>query len=323
MQQRPLQEQFAVMYHGKHALADFVGIDAASLYSVESVRVGNKDRILHRPNERLRAYLEFLTLFVFEFLPVHEDAVFSYRKGVNAADAVQRHSAGRHFFVGDLANFFPSVGRELVRATLKGAFARAPVSDLEHWIDRILDFVCVDDGLPVGFPSSPILSNAALFSFDAALLARCEALGLVYTRYSDDLIVSGPEREAVKAIEPVMDELLHAHFHGRLRLNADKTRLLRTGAKVKLLGMVLLPNGKVTVDGRFRSNVEVLLHFYLTDRAKFAQYAQRLARDPDKLEARLSGWLNYINSVDQDYLEKLRRKYGATVVDRFVHRSFG
>jgi RNA-directed DNA polymerase len=44
---------------------------------------------------------------------------------------------------------------------------------------------------------------------------------------------------------------------------------------------------------------------------------------PAKTEARLAGLLNYVNTVDQSYLEKLRRKYGAAVVDVFLHRSFG
>jgi RNA-directed DNA polymerase len=31
--------------------------------------------------------------------------------------------------------------------------------------------------------------------------------------------------------------------------------------------------------------------------------------------------VNYINAADQMYLEKLRRKFGSTVVDSFLHRS--
>jgi RNA-directed DNA polymerase len=30
---------------------------------------------------------------------------------------------------------------------------------------------------------------------------------------------------------------------------------------------------------------------------------------------------NYINAADKPYLEKLRKKYGSTVIDSFLHRS--
>lgn len=43
-----------------------------------------------------------------------------------------------------------------------------------------------DRKVPVGFSTSPGLSNAALYPFDVAFQARCEQLGLIYTRYADD-----------------------------------------------------------------------------------------------------------------------------------------
>ena len=83
--------------------------------------------------------------------------------------------------------------------------------------------------------------------------------------------------------------------------------------------MVLLPNGTVSVDSSIKSEVEVLIHFYLRDRNKFAD---RVDGDPRKAEARLSGLLNYVNTIDQSYHEKLRKKFGVAVVDYFLHRSF-
>lgn len=83
--------------------------------------------------------------------------------------------------------------------------------------------------------------------------------------------------------------------------------------------MVLLPNGTVSVDASVKNEIEVLIHFYLRDRNKFSD---RVDGDPRKAEARLSGLLNYVNTIDQAYLDKLRKKFGVAVVDYFLHRSF-
>ncbi|MEJ7930173.1 reverse transcriptase domain-containing protein [Ramlibacter sp. AN1015] len=320
---KPIEELFAAMYHGKQNFADFIGADVASLYTTKTPRIGSKRRTLHVPSDKLRAYHEFLNLFVFEFLPVNTSIAFAYRKGSSAADAVRVHKDGRHFLVNDLADFFPSIDVSLVRSTLIVGATACPVEALESHLSRILQLVCIGDALPLGFATSPILSNAALFAFDTALQKACESRSLVYSRYSDDLIISGSDRDEVAGAGKIVEGLLHEHFGEKLRLNPFKSKSLHLGSKVRILGMVLLPNGKVTVDAKLRANIEVLLYFYLKDRAKFAEFAKKVTGEPDKAEARLSGWLNYINSVDQDYLDKLRMKYGSALVDRFVHRSFG
>ena len=82
--------------------------------------------------------------------------------------------------------------------------------------------------------------------------------------------------------------------------------------------MTILPNGQVTIDMELKKRIEVLLHFYIRNRPKFADMS---GGDVDVGIQKLSGYINYINSADRPYLEKLKRKFGATVVDSFLHRS--
>jgi len=109
-------------------------------------------------------------------------------------------------------------------------------------------------------------------------------------------------------------------FGGRLRLHRGKSKYLHRGGKIKLLGMALLLNGTISVDTSIKNKIETMLHLYLRDRERFNTMQEV---GTAKTEARLAGLLNYVNTVDQLYLEKLRRKYGAAVVDMFLHRSFG
>lgn len=318
--QRPLEELFNAMYRGKRSFADFVSLEIADNLQRKSFSHKGKRREVVSASEKLRGCHEFIRLFLLDFLPIETDIVFSYRKGVSAYDAVERHASGRHFFTGDIADFFPSIKRRRVHSTLQAGVATGPISDLDRWLDRIVDLVCLDDELPVGFSTSPAISNAALLPFDRALRAACAERGLLYTRYSDDLVISGHDASAVAEAPTLCERCLVEEMHGEFQLNRGKTKFLNRGVKVKLLGMVLLPNGVISVDSKTKSEIEVLLFYYTRDRAKFAEFAS--GNEP-KIEARLSGLLNYVNTVDQAYLEKLRRKFGAAVVDLFVHRSFG
>jgi RNA-directed DNA polymerase len=317
---KPLKTLFEAMFHGKRAFADFMREVSEDDLGRSHIQHGDKQRQLNSPSERLRAYHRFLRLFLVEFLPVHEAVVFSYRKGVSARAAVEQHAQSRHFFVTDIESFFPSLTREIVRETITGAMAQIPIADLPEYLEHVLDLLCVDGALPIGFSTSPGLSNAALYRFDVAFEARCQELGAIYTRYADDIVLSSGEHAAIEAGEKALNDLLAQIFGGALRLHRGKTKYLNVGNKIKLLGMVLLPNGAISIDTSVKNEIETMLHLYVRDRDRFNTL---LEVGPAKTEARLAGLVNYANSVDQSYLEKLRRKYGTAVVDLFLHRSFG
>jgi RNA-directed DNA polymerase len=316
---QPIEVLFNAMYHGKWRFADFAGASVETNISSKTFTQAGKTRKLLVPNEKLKSFHEFLRLFLLDFLPLNKDVVFSYRKGLSAYDAVARHAASKSFFVCDIADFFPRIRRPRIKSTLLTAMDLCPIQDLDTWLDRIVDLVCVDDSLPVGFSTSPAISNSVLMAFDNALQTYCARNGMVLTRYSDDIIVSAQNSAALEGIQEQVAALLQETVKGEFSLHPEKSRFIHSGAKIKLLGMVLLPNGTVSVDSSIKSEVEVLIHFYLRDRTKFAD---RVDGDPRKAEARLSGLLNYVNTIDQSYLDKLRKKFGVAVVDYFLHRSF-
>ncbi|GAB3758738.1 reverse transcriptase family protein [Ramlibacter monticola] len=308
------------MYRGKRKVSEFASLNVAASCTRKSFTHKGRTRGIVIPSDKLRGCHEFIRLFLLDFLPVEIDLVFSYRKGVGAFDAVKQHASSRHFFVTDIADFFPSIKRDRVLSIIQTGRGISPISDLDAWMERIVELVCLDGELPVGFSTSPAISNAALRPFDQAMRKECGALGLVYTRYSDDLVISGGDAGVVERAQAFCECHLREAMHGEFQLRPEKSKFLHVGRKIKLLGMVLLPNGRISIDGATKSEIEVLLHFYLRDRAKFAAMGEG---DERKVEARLAGLLNYANTVDQSYLDKLRHKFGAAPIDLFIHRSFG
>lgn len=318
-QKQPIETLFNAMYHGKRNFSDFANAPVDANSTRKSFTRSGKTRELLVPNDKLKGCHEFLRLFLLDFLPLNDQIVFSYRKGLNAYDAVVRHTRSKSFFVCDIADFFPSLNRPRIKSTLATARDVCPIADLDNWLERIVDLVCVNDVLPMGFSTSPSISNAALMPFDNALQVYCDSRDLILTRYSDDIIVSGDNFAALEDIEIHVTTYLQNTMQGELTLNPKKSKLLHRGVKIKLLGMVLLPNGAISVDADVKEEIEILIHFYLRDKGKFAD---RVKGNLQMAEARLSGLLNYVNTVDQGYLDKLRRKFGTTVVDFFLHRSF-
>lgn len=317
MNRRPLEQLFFATFRGKQELNELLELDVRAAYSEKDF----DGRVVYSPDKKLKLYLGFLSRVLFDRLPVETDVVFSYRKGVNVVNAVEKHSEGKYFFQSDIKNFFGSIDREMISRSVLAALELCPISDIEQWLDRVLDLVTVDGVLPPGFPTSPVISNACLYEFDKKFLSWCKLNSLTYTRYADDLIVSGGVEEKMHLLLPCITQLLDAEFGGRIKLNAQKTKFIRPGEKVRMLGVAILPNGKVSVDGRLKKHSETAMHCLLKDKQMFTSFLKE--KDLEKALKKFSGQLNYINTVDPSFLDKLRRKYGATAVDKIVHISVG
>jgi RNA-directed DNA polymerase len=318
MTKKTLKSLFDAMYHGKFDFNDFLNAPMSEYYDALQLNSSKGRRIL-RPKPKLKVYHTFLNLFVFEQLPLNEKVVFSYRKGFNASNAVEVHAGSKYFYQTDIRSFFDSIDSELVRSTIIQGVSGSPVEDLEIHLDRIIQLVCVGETLPVGFPSSAPLSNAVLYRFDDSLEQYCSSLNVRYTRYADDIIISGASKDALVDLSAEIQARLDSFASPKLRLNPKKTKYFQVGNKVKILGMMILPNGKVTPDTKKKRELEVLLHFYLNDKEKFSSM---VGGEEQEGVDRLAGNLNYVDSIDPDYTNKLRRKFGATTIDILLHRGF-
>ncbi|OPB34636.1 reverse transcriptase family protein [Pseudomonas fluorescens] len=313
MVNRDFKSAFEAMYHGKYDFEDFKSGDISEKFRKLDLNKKN----IYEADPTLKIYHKFLNLFVFQWLEFNEKCVYSYRKGMNVADAVKKHAHNKHFFQTDLNNFFGSIRSDFVKASIVASIDRMPITDVLIHIDRIIELCTVSDKLPIGFSTSPLISNACLLHFDNEVERYCEENELTYTRYSDDIIISGSDKKLYGTGE-VIAEVLHQQFKSALSINSSKTKYSSAGNKLKILGMMILPNGTITIDSRLKADIEVLLHFFTKDKQKFLD---KIETDSATALAKVSGYLNYINTTDKIYLNKLRKKYGASVVDMFVRGS--
>jgi RNA-directed DNA polymerase len=316
MTPQPLRQLFDAMYHGKYRFDDFLALDARQHYSP----VRWNSRTIYKPSKTLKDFHLFLNGFLLEHLTVDESVSFAYRKGATLLQAVEPHSRSRAFFQADLAKFFDSITSPLIQAVLLRD--KTPVEDLPDHLEHVLSLLTINAQLPIGYSTSPTISNACMLGFDKRLAAISHSRGWAFTRYADDLIISADHRDAIADAGDVIEQCLLSELGAGFRLNPSKSKLTTIGRKIKLLGMVILPTGAIAIDKDVRNRIESWIHFYIQDRARLARIFQEERNEgmEEGLE-RLSGLISYAHSADSAYLAKLRSKFGTTVVDSFLHRS--
>ena len=306
------------MYHGKHDFSDFAAGNIENRISSQMVgKNPRKKRLVHIPDKILRTYHSFLNLFIFNHLPVDTSAVYSYRKGINVISAVRNHANSRHFYQTDISDFFNSITADIVTNCVRGGFEHIPVTDVEAYLTRIISLVTIDGKLPLGFSTSPTISNAVLLPLDNKLSAYCISKNLIYTRYSDDITISTREKSSLDELDDIIGNILSADWLLNFKINKNKTKITSIGRKIKILGAVILPNGHVSLDRKIKNKIETKLHLYLNKRDNIPEFSQL---DLDETLDELSGFLNYANTIDSAYVDKLRYKYGVTVVDTLIHQ---
>jgi hypothetical protein len=141
--------------------------------------------------------------------------------------------------------------------------------DLSKKIGRLLTRRGV---LPQGAPTSPILSNALLFDFDEQMSLACARLGLNYTRYADDIVISGENRPRVEEAFAIANSELRTRYG--LELNQDKTRIVPQYQRQWVTGAVV--NSKAAPARKFRKKVRAIFHEADKDPARFANEINRL-----------------------------------------------
>ena len=313
---RPLHQLFDAMYHRKYRFEEFLALKPEEHYSP----VRWNSRTIYKPSKKLKEFHTFLNGFLLEYLSVNQSVSFAYRKGATLLQAVVPHAHSRAFYQTDLERFFESITSDLVRSVLERAVT--PVSDLTEHIDHILALLTINGKLPIGYSTSPMLSNACLLSFDERLASIGKERQWIYTRYADDIIISAENRQAIEDAGKVIESCLAAELGGGFKLNPSKTKLTTIGRKVKLLGLVILPNGAIAIDREVKHKIESWLHFYVSDRSRLANiFEEEQSEGMEEGLQRLSGFVSYVYAADPSYLEKLRAKFGTTVIDSFLHRS--
>ncbi|HXF77895.1 MAG TPA: reverse transcriptase family protein, partial [Usitatibacter sp.] len=151
--------------------------------------------------------------------------------------------------------------------------------------------------LPQGAPTSPALANLCALHLDMRIAGLSEELGARYTRYADDLALSGGEglRRRVHAVTGLVTVI--AAEEG-FEVNARKTRVMHRGDRQALTGIVVNDKPNIRRDEYDR------LKAILTNCERHGAASQNRGNVVD-FRAHLAGRVAYVRSLNAARGEKL------------------
>lgn len=314
MNKTSLETAFNSYFHNKLLFHDFLDIDIQNEYT----------QIFHSkntfsPSKKLKQFQQFLNLFIFDYININKKVVFSYRKGVSTIDAIKPHKQNKFIYTTDIQSFFTHIEIKKIKELILENKSNYIIieEDIEKYIDNILNLVTFGGILPIGAPTSPKISNAYLLKLDNSIQKYCQSHEIIFTRYSDDFIFSSSLKEPLINLNEII-ETFFKQLDLNLKINSKKTKLQRQGSNIKLLGLIITPQGHITVNKKIKNDLEILFYFYLTDKIKFNDfYENNYSSNIEKV----SGIISHINSIDKAYITKLKKKYGSFIVNSFIHRD--
>ena len=212
-------------------------------------------RLVEAPKQNLKYLQRRVLREILDRIPPH-DAAHGFRAGRSIQSFAAPHTGRRLVIRMDLRHFFTSVPVGRVFATYRSAgypdavahaLTGLATNATPHWVlqahpagavDGLVAAMLRGPHLPQGAPTSPALANLAAFALDVRLTALARRFDATYTRYADDLAVSGDERFAAAAPrfmtianEIVQDEGFAIH-PAKTRWQRSHQRQVLTGTTV-------------------------------------------------------------------------------------------
>jgi retron-type reverse transcriptase len=287
-------------------------------------------RTLSAPHKALANAQQWILENIVSKLPA-DPAAHGFIAGRSILSNAREH-VGRDVVVNvDLSDFFPSITFPRVRS----AFQRAGYSGA---VATILALLCTEcsrrtvqydgktyyvaigpRGLPQGACTSPGLSNQVARRLDRRLTGLAKKLGLTYTRYADDLTLSGnlplpipakmppsdqpetPAQQQRRGIGYLFARLRHIAEEEGFRINEKKSRVLRRAASQRVTGLVV--NAKPSLPRKELRRLRAILH-----RARKEGLEAQNRERRSNFRAWLEGKIAYVAMVRPELGAKLKNQ---------------
>jgi retron-type reverse transcriptase len=249
------------------------------------------------------------------FLTPHPAAT-AFLRGVSSPlrRNAEAHAKNSYLARIDLEDFFPSITPEDLLVRLEAHSNPRPLvlSESDRGFVTNVCFVKYHNGkfgLPVGAPSSPLISNAVMFDLDVKISATAVRSDFTYTRYADDLVFSTMRKSSSKALVDEVAHLLAQTGSPRLKINERKTRFMSRNCRRAVTGLLLTPDGNLSIGRNHKRTIRSLVNSFVHGNLS------------DKQRASLQGWLAFASDSEPDFVNRLCLKYSAETINQALRRQ--
>ena len=247
------------------------------------------------PDWDLRHHQRFIQKSILYKIPVSEHAC-AYHKHRGLTDLARPHIGHDILIHIDIKDFFSNITEQMVFDALLEETGCPKI--VAGYLSRLC---CYKHHLPQGACTSPALSNICLKGCDDELAALAISNHLAYTRYSDDIYLSG---NSVDTSHIIMEAKNILSRHG-FCINGSKTKVLRKNQAQMVTAIVV--NEKMQVSRAYRRKLRQ--EIYYLKRFKETAKDACAAEDYQSYLSQLLGRIAFVLHVDpnnQEFLEANR-----------------
>ena len=283
-------------------------------FSIPKKKGGN--RLIHSPESKLMRLQSRLNFYLQNYYHlIRPEGIHGFvinpnkkEKICNIVDNAKNHINQKQVLNLDLKDFFPSIQAYRVKELF--------VSDYFKFNDEVANalalLVTYEGKLPIGAPTSPVISNFICLELDAHLIAFCKENQINFSRYADDLTFSSNEDISKEIIRSIFEIIKQNNFE----VNHKKTRLKSNNRKQTVTGLVV--NKKVNVDRKTLKMVRAMLSdaskngIEKAARKHFTSNKTNPFFDSTYFLNRLNGYINFIAQVrgfDDDLVIKFKSEF--------------
>ena len=195
------------------------------------------------------------------------------------------HLRKKYILKMDIRDFFPSIDFHKVRSLF---FELGYNKD----VATALANICVFRGqLPQGSPTSPYLANLVCRELDKRIYNLCRKYKLSYTRYADDITISGNSK--IFWIKGIVEEIIRSY---QFSLNNEKTIFLKPGDRKRVTGIIV--NEKLSVPRSVTRNLRKEIYFIKKFGLEDHLDKNSFAGSKEQYIAHLYGVASYIKMVE-------------------------
>ncbi len=269
-------------------------------------------RHLAAPHESLAEAQAWVLANVLSKVPTHP-AAHGFVPGRSTVTNARPH-VGRAVVVNaDLTDFFPTItfprvlgifrqlGYSSAVATVFALLCTEAPRRTVVYAGKPFHVAAGPRQLPQGACTSPALSNLAARRLDSRLAGITAKFGWAYTRYADDLTISGPSPDKVGYL---LARLRHITADEGFAVNEKKTRVQRPNTAQTVTGIVV--NVEPNVPRATVRQLRAILH-----RAKTEGLARQNRENRPDFAAWVGGMLAYVNMVNPDQGRPLAEAFAA------------
>jgi len=321
-----ISKNLPVIFSLKH-LAILTGIEFHELQSIIKSRNNNYSYYLIKkkkggyrriiaPHSNMKSLQKWIQINILDKVELSPFAT-GFVKEKSILDNAKMHENKSMILNLDLSNFFETINERRVYGIFKSLgyasnlsveFAKICTASISNYRFKQLseeeqecfkDLYSLKESVLIqGAPTSPGISNIICRRLDHRLSKLANKFGVSYSRYADDITISGnigslPHIISIRKI--IEDE--------GFKINWDKVGKYKTGQKQMVTGLLI--DEKVRIPKKFKK--DIYRHLYFCKKYGVLSHFQRVAPDKGYRKEWILGKILFVHSIEPEEAKKMMK----------------